>query len=928
MKQKFLLFLLFALPAFAFGQVLKTAAVPYTKGASPFTPNTASSSEIRVDTSCSCMYWWDRDNLTWMRVRTGPDVISGSAAPAYTPRDNQSLFAVNADGELYYYNVSTWVQIGGSGGGGIYGGSGNVPDATVATLVDDFEIAGPDISSVTITTGTSIGGQYFQNFSGATVSHRDTSGSSSLQFSGSGALFSFADGSTDRLTIGGRDARYSGDYSATYSARSLIDKGYADGAYLGASGVSGSADEVAVFSGSNTLTSYPELAFDGTVLELQGDLNIEKSTPTLSVVDNGASSSGGGGLLVLSANDNAALASGDLVGTVQFTGSTGPGGTSAGASIEAVADGAWSGTTSRSALKFKTAATGSTTPTERLRITRAGEVGLRNGANLDFYGPTDVQAFEWDATDSILYVFGYNAGAEVSLQTKLGIVIGGSIGLTGNVNNVYLGCDGGILEIGSTGAYSISGMQASMGTGKSRLLFIHNVSAFDITLLNESASSSAVNRFAIGTDYVLAADEMLGIIYDQNAERWIIFNRPGTGGGSYTDEQAQDAVGSILTDGTTIDFTYNDATPSITAEVKSNVIQAGGNTTGAAVAIGTNDNNALSLEVNNVERIVLNTDYSVTATASVANTNTAFDHFLIRNNSTGTAAAGFGTGLAFYGESSTTDNRFMGSFATTWTTATDASRTSNFGIYIVNNGSAAQGFTVVGNANPYGTFGSGTTQFANAGITAGATFTVGGSSSTVNVGGSSGLVSLTSSSTSAGAISLAATSNTSTSTGGITFGQGTNVTQTSGTRNYLLQNTGFAPTSGTAVHNSMAFTGTFNQTGGANGITRGIYLNQTLTAVADFRGLEIAYSNSSAKGIYQSGSSTTNNFVGGTMFGSTSAPASVAAIEISSTTKGLLLPRMTTTQRDAITAVAGLLIFNTTTTKMECYDGATWQAAW
>jgi len=232
MKNKFLLFLLFALPAFAFGQVLKTAAVPYTKGASPFTPNTASSSEIRVDTSCSCMYWWDRDNLTWMRVRTGPDVISGSAAPSYTPHDNQSLFAVNADAELYYYNGSAWVQIGGSGGGGIYGGSGNVPDGTIASLVDDFELSGPDISSYTVTTGTSTGGQYFQNFSGATLTHRDTSGSSSLAMSGTGALFSFGDGATDRLTIGNRDARYSGDYSGTYSARSLIDKGYADATYL------------------------------------------------------------------------------------------------------------------------------------------------------------------------------------------------------------------------------------------------------------------------------------------------------------------------------------------------------------------------------------------------------------------------------------------------------------------------------------------------------------------------------------------------------------------------------------------------------------------------------------------------------------------------------------------------------------------------
>ena len=36
----------------------------------------------------------------------------------------------------------------------------------------------------------------------------------------------------------------------------------------------------------------------------------------------------------------------------------------------------------------------------------------------------------------------------------------------------------------------------------------------------------------------------------------------------FTDERAQDAVGGMLVDGTTIDFTYNDATPSITAEVK------------------------------------------------------------------------------------------------------------------------------------------------------------------------------------------------------------------------------------------------------------------------------------------------------------------------------------------------------------------------
>lgn len=61
----------------------------------------------------------------------------------------------------------------------------------------------------------------------------------------------------------------------------------------------------------------------------------------------------------------------------------------------------------------------------------------------------------------------------------------------------------------------------------------------------------------------------------------------------------------------------------------------------------------------------------------------------------------------------------------------------------------------------------------------------------------------------------------------------------------------------------------------------------------------------------------------------TTTPNSSAALDITSTTKGLLLPRMTTTQRNAISSpTAGLVIFNTTTIKMEVYDGTTWQAAW
>lgn len=40
-----------------------------------------------------------------------------------------------------------------------------------------------------------------------------------------------------------------------------------------------------------------------------------------------------------------------------------------------------------------------------------------------------------------------------------------------------------------------------------------------------------------------------------------------TAAGGYNDESAQDAIGGIITDTSTIDFTYNDSTPSITADV-------------------------------------------------------------------------------------------------------------------------------------------------------------------------------------------------------------------------------------------------------------------------------------------------------------------------------------------------------------------------
>jgi hypothetical protein len=57
----------------------------------------------------------------------------------------------------------------------------------------------------------------------------------------------------------------------------------------------------------------------------------------------------------------------------------------------------------------------------------------------------------------------------------------------------------------------------------------------------------------------------------------------------------------------------------------------------------------------------------------------------------------------------------------------------------------------------------------------------------------------------------------------------------------------------------------------------------------------------------------------------TTSPNASALLDITSTTKGVLFPRMTTTQKNAIaTPAAGLVVYDSTTNKLCCYNGSTW----
>jgi len=95
----------------------------------------------------------------------------------------------------------------------------------------------------------------------------------------------------------------------------------------------------------------------------------------------------------------------------------------------------------------------------------------------------------------------------------------------------------------------------------------------------------------------------------------------------YTDEQAQDAVGGILTDTATIDLSYNDLTNQISATVQANSITANELSDTINISEFVNDENFVTgtnlTTTHNSTNVIVNSDNGTDATISLANGITA-----------------------------------------------------------------------------------------------------------------------------------------------------------------------------------------------------------------------------------------------------------------------------------------------------------------
>lgn len=296
-------------------------------------------------------------------------------------------------------------------------------------------------------------------------------------------------------------------------------------------------------------------------------------------------------------------------------------------------------------------------------------------------------------------------------------------------------------------------------------------------------------------------------------------------------------------------------------------------------------------------------DYTLVATAGTTATNTNTSRIIVRTNSTGTVNNGFGGSINFQGESSTTENRDMGYLSSYWVSATDASRTGGFKFFGTNNTVSNTEYLRIG---PVSSGSSPTLSIANGAAKYGAS----------QISSTSAFIL---SSTNISSSALTVYGGNSNNAGGMILGFPGNSNITTGTKSNINIVTGFNPGSGTAVLNLLEFSGTINQTGSASGITRGIYLNNAITAAANYRALEIATNSASARGLYQTGASTINNMVGKTMLASTGSPATI--LDAGDATDGIVTPNGTTAQR---VVHNGVIRYNTDNESLETYINNRW----
>lgn len=426
-----------------------------------------------------------------------------------------SIISDNTNIKNALQQLETAVESFGASGNGIYGGSDNIPNGTVATQLGTFGIDTTGASGTTLQIGeiTGTGAHYGLKITQHQVKLGNVLGSSLtqsqafLELNSSGALLASNYTGTNYLNLfnaGGGELRidgvfsindfdnigirYAADYSANFVPLSLVTKQYVDGL------ISGSTDHnlLTDLQGGDTGEYYHLTNSQHDILTIlnQGEIL-------------GRYSPGTGDVEVLTVD-------GSL--TTNFTTQT----------IELVND--------------------SVSPGNN-KVYRTDGFGIKAWGDFPAGSGTVTSVAVTGSTNIDLTLTGtptINPSITADLKTT-----GVSAGTYGNATNV--------------GQFTVD--------NKGRLSSATNVpisiTSASVAGLTESIQDTMSTTLVAGTNITITYNDPAGTITIDAS------------GGSYTDEQAQDAVGSIMLNTSDVEFTYNDGWPKITAILADTGVVAG-----------------------------------------------------------------------------------------------------------------------------------------------------------------------------------------------------------------------------------------------------------------------------------------------------------------------------------------------------------------
>ncbi|NOT37922.1 MAG: hypothetical protein HOP11_11140, partial [Saprospiraceae bacterium] len=388
-----------------------------------------------------------------------------------------------------------------------------------------------------------------------------------------------------------------------------------------------------------------------------------------------------------------------------------------------------------------------------------------------------------------------------------------------------------------------------------------NLISIDYT--NGQSASGSTKGFLTSADWLTFNNKV-------NTSRSINTTSPLSGGGDLSSDRTittsmstnkligRYSAGTGVMQEITISTGLNlDGSGNLTATSSGGDINQNGNSFANPFRIGSNDNQSVNFEIQDTIAQIIETSGNITYTTKVANNNnTLVDRFVINTNSHGTPTVGFGSAILFKSESSTTEDQEQAQLYTSWINATHASRKSQFGVKLTTDGGALTdvmritnyGEMYVGSSNPCIVNNTGLHANSNSGIN-------------VTDNGFNGTTTISANNKTAGEAVVIRGGDVFSATAYNLLGWN-NFVPTSGIKKDFKMLSGFAPTSGTATFYPLSFEGTINQTGGANGVSGGIYFNPTLTSATDYRALHSVTNNANAHFLYQEGANTKNYLQG------------------------------------------------------------------